>query len=201
MYIAEITCMVALLLNNKAIFSITNSIDSDDFRSAWLAVKTIRKHGPMKHDASIPLAHLAKCLCVAPGCYKHLGNLHWLCDTVIFLSRCYLPRFGALPHIQWSDVPSVLTRWAQSLQAHGALLLTEAEEEATDQRQMQDFISTQLWWNQSIWGEMTDKTRVSGFMSLWMCLSLWVFLKLKHVCKLLIKQSTKRSFIKKHGYI
>ncbi len=109
MYIAEITCMVALLLNNKAIFSITTSIDSDDFRSAWLAVKTIRKHGPMKHDASIPLAHLAKSLCVAPGCYKHLGNLHWLCDTVIFPSWCYLPRFGALPHIQWSDVPSVLS--------------------------------------------------------------------------------------------
>lgn len=38
--------------------------------------------------------------CCGSGCYKHLSNLNWVCNTVMFPSRCYLPTSGTMPCTQ-----------------------------------------------------------------------------------------------------
>lgn len=38
--------------------------------------------------------------CCGAGCYKHLSNLKWVCNTVMFPSRCYLPAYGNVPCTQ-----------------------------------------------------------------------------------------------------
>lgn len=57
---------------------------------AWMPVKTITNFQSHEESSQRPAASSRPGPRVAVGCYKHSGNLHWVCNTVIFSSRCYL---------------------------------------------------------------------------------------------------------------
>ena len=66
----------------------------------------IRNHSSMKSETCQLAKGSSFSTCCGAGCYKHLSNLKWVCNTVMFPSRCYLPESGAGPCAQ-----GVCTGW------------------------------------------------------------------------------------------
>lgn len=60
----------------------------------------IRNHRSMKSENCQPAKGPSLSTCCGTGCYKHLSNLNWVCNTVMFPSRCYLPASGTAPCTQ-----------------------------------------------------------------------------------------------------
>lgn len=65
-----------------------------------LLSRGIRNHSSMKSENCQPAKGPSLSTCCGTGCYKHLSNLNWVCNTVMFPSRCYLPASGTAPCTQ-----------------------------------------------------------------------------------------------------